>query len=73
MCSNIKTGIYTDFEYTYIVHEVFFVNQKLENLREVLNLYRTGKFNPLTPNVNYSGHTAPLTSKIAFYVFIQQI
>jgi len=29
--------------------------------------------NPLTPNVNYSGHTAPLTSKVAFYIFIQQI
>jgi len=30
-------------------------------------------FNLLTPNVNYSGHTAPLTSKVAFYIFIQQI
>ena len=30
-------------------------------------------FNPLTPNVNYSGRTAPLTSKVAFYIFIQQI
>ena len=29
--------------------------------------------NLLTPNVNYSGRTAPLTSKVAFYVFIQQI
>jgi len=29
--------------------------------------------NPLTPNVNYSGRTAPLTSKFAFYIFIQQI
>jgi len=25
------------------------------------------------PNVNYSGRTAPLTSKVAFYIFIQQI
>ena len=25
-----------------------------------------------TPNVNYSWRTAPLTSKIAFYIFIQQ-
>ena len=31
------------------------------------------KFNLLTPNVNYSGRTAPLTSKVAFYMFIQQI
>ena len=27
----------------------------------------------LTPNVNYSGRTSPLTSKVAFYIFIQQI
>jgi len=27
----------------------------------------------LTPNVNYSGRTAPLTSKFPFYIFIQQI
>ena len=30
-------------------------------------------FNPLTPNDLYSGRTAPLTSKVAFYIFIQQI
>jgi hypothetical protein len=30
-------------------------------------------FNSLTPNDPYSGHTAPLTSKVAFYIFIQQI
>jgi len=29
--------------------------------------------NHLTPNVNCSGRTAPLTSKVAFYIFIQQI
>ena len=29
--------------------------------------------NLLTPNVNYGGRTAPLTSKVAFYIFIQQI
>ena len=29
--------------------------------------------NFLTPNVNYSWCTAPLTSKVAFYIFIQQI
>ena len=29
--------------------------------------------NLLTPNVNYSGRTAPLNSKISFYIFIQQI
>jgi len=29
--------------------------------------------NLLTPNVYYSGRTALLTSKVAFYIFIQQI
>jgi len=29
--------------------------------------------NPLTPNDHYSGHSATLTSKVAFYIFIQQI
>jgi len=27
----------------------------------------------LTPTDHYSGRTAPLTSKVAFYIFIQQI
>jgi len=30
-------------------------------------------FNPLTPNGPYRGRTTPLTSKVAFYIFIQQI
>jgi len=34
---------------------------------------KTPNLNLLTPNVNYSGRTAPLTSKVAFYIFIQQI
>jgi len=37
------------------------------------SLTHTGNINLLTPNVNYSGRTEPLTSKIAFYTFIQQI
>ena len=37
------------------------------------SLQPTGRFNLQTPNVNYSGRTAPLTSKVAFYIFIQQI
>jgi hypothetical protein len=32
-----------------------------------------GHINPLTPNDPYRGHTALLTSKVAFYIFIQQI
>ena len=34
---------------------------------------RRQKVNPLTPNDTYRGRTAPLTSKVAFYIFIQQI
>ena len=42
------------------------MNQKITaNSGKLINL--------LTPNVNYSGRTAPLTSKVAFYIFIQQI
>jgi len=29
--------------------------------------------NTLMPSDQYSGRTAPLTSKVAFYIFIQQI
>jgi len=29
--------------------------------------------NPLTPNDPYRGRTTPLTSKVAFYVFIKKI
>ena len=38
-----------------------------------LIFYRRKYINLLTPNVNYSGRTAPLTSKVTFYIFIQQI
>jgi len=38
--------------------------------RAVVSLY---SINPLTPNDPYSGRTALLTSKVAFYIFIQQI
>ena len=34
---------------------------------------RTIVFNPLTPNDPYRGRTAPLASKVEFYIFIQQI
>ena len=36
--------------------------------------HRWGRnINLLMPNVNYRGRTAPLTSKVAFYIYIQQI
>ena len=34
---------------------------------------QTKAFNPLTPNDLYMSRTAPLTSKVAFYIFIQQM
>jgi len=46
-------------------------------LAHMISVYSSSKchvlLNLLTPNVNYSGLTAPLTSKVAFYIFIQQI
>ena len=36
------------------------------------NVQLEDEINPLTPNGPYRGRTAPLTSKAAFYVFIQQ-
>jgi len=43
------------------------------NMHFVLRNLHSIFLNLLTPNVNYSGRTAPLTSKVAFYIFIQQI
>jgi len=37
------------------------------------NIYLIIVLNLLTPNVNHIGRTAPLTSKVALYIFIQQI
>ena len=45
---------------------------KNEVTREYRKLHNED-LNLLTPNVNYSGRTASLTSKVAFYIFIQQI
>jgi len=42
-------------------------------LRTLSSKERTKHINLLMPNVNYSGRTALLTSKVAFYIFIQQI
>jgi len=48
---------------------------KISKVRQ-LGTPRSGlenNINLLTPNVNYSGRTAALASKVAFYIFIQQI
>ena len=39
----------------------------------LLSFIETLYTNPLTLNDHYSGRTAPLTSKVSFYIFIQQI
>ena len=46
--------------------------QTLETVRRFGSQW-SQDFNPLTPNESYSVRTAPLTSKFAFYIFIQQI
>jgi len=48
-------------------------NDRYGNSTAQLQAPDDGYINLLTPNVNYSGRTAPLTSKVAFYIFIQQI
>ena len=37
------------------------------------NFQNASQINTLTPNDHYSGRAAPLTSKVAIYIFIQQI
>ena len=44
-----------------------------ENKLKQQILFAVYFINLLTPNVNNSGRTAPLASKVAFYIFIQQI
>jgi len=41
--------------------------------KTITELFHVLCINPLTPNDPYSGRTAPLTSKVAFYIIIQQI
>ena len=51
----------------YLVPVLFtFYTQSVLKLKKYL-------IKPLTPNDPYSGRTAPLTSKVSFYIFIQQI
>jgi hypothetical protein len=42
---------------------------RIQTQRDVTGLY----LNPLMPTDHYRGRTAPLASKVAFYIFIQQI
>ena len=45
----------------------------IRDVSKLLRIYHNLNVNLLTPNVNCSGRTAPLTSKVAFYIFIQLI
>ena len=55
-------------------HKLLFNNEHIYKCIFVGLSYKYKTFlNPSTPNVNYSGRTAQLTSKVAFYIFIQQI
>jgi len=49
------------------------VSQNKHNEMASIKKYNSSYVNLQTPNVNYSWRTAPLTSKIAFYIFIQKI
>ena len=52
---------------TFMISTAFFYRLVVFSNAERLEI------NPLTPNDHCRSRTAPLTSKVAFYVFIQQI
>jgi len=59
-------------EYVLVLTRARYVSLTLaSSIQSTLLLYYS--FNLLKHNVNYSGRTAPLTSKVAFYIFIKQI
>jgi len=52
---------------------ILFIECVIYRLCLKIKIFKKFFLNLLTRNVNYSGRTAPLTSKVAFYIFIQQI
>ena len=56
-----------------IEHEDIEVNLYVNILMYYITFYIFHFINPLTPNDPYRRRTAPLTSKVAFYIFIHQI
>jgi len=70
---------YFTFYFLFQLSSIYHTFYSAEYLGQLETHIRTPKryedqwINLLTPNVNYSGRTAPLTSKFAFYVFIQQV
>jgi len=60
----------------YVFIQLYYLATWICRIKTYLNIvshFAVPSFNLLTPNVNYSGRTTPLTSKVAFYIFIQQI
>jgi len=62
-------NIFIAFASKQSVNQVIMANIFCRKISQTL----TVSFNRLTPNDPYRGRTAPLTSKVAFYIFIQQI
>jgi len=73
------TGVFK--AYSYVKPIKYFYPSTAQRYQYTSHILQTTSFQSqavraiisLTPNVNYSGRTAPLTSKVAFYIFIQQI
>jgi len=65
-CANITLDLHS----CYLV-KLYCIAEQFET-RNLFCLRETS-FNPLKPNDPYRPRTAPLTSKVAFYIFIQQI
>jgi len=62
LCRNMLTTDYRKLVLSPLKHKILIF----------CNMTKKCTINLLTPNVNYSSRTAPLTSKVAFYIFIQQ-
>ena len=71
-CLNCRYKESGRLERESVRHKQVFVNV-LPLLVHLLGDRGSTVFNPLTSNDLYRGRTAPLTSKVAFYIFIQQI
>jgi len=60
-------------EWYNVIQETTHWNILQQQQQNPCEFAHSSPLNPLTPNDHYRGHTAPLTSKFAFYIFIQQI
>ena len=71
----VSSNVVYYYYYYYCYHAVHEKRElaKLEMEGQAPQATRCLAFNPLTPNDLYRGRTAPLTYKVPFYIFIQQI